>query len=96
MLQEGSEILYKLSDKKLVFGPNVDIILPYDWISCGKYSDTILDSSDSAPIKVTGTHPLFGDEIWTQQPRQCGEPGDFTFVPFEWLRKSSQKGKKKL
>jgi calcium-activated chloride channel regulator 3/4 len=45
---------------------------------------------------VTSTHPIFGDDLWTQQSAGCGERGDQIFVAERAIRDDFENVEKKL
>ena len=69
------------------FASKIGFVIPHSWASCGNHNiaNTNAIGYDDTPVKVASTHPVFGADIWTQQQRPCGKPGDFTYIPWKWL-----------
>ena len=67
------------------------VVVPEKWKSCGSYAtDPIAYTRVMIPSFIVGaSHALFGDNPWTQQPRQCGLQGDFIYMPEKFLNNDS-------
>ncbi|XP_047110046.1 calcium-activated chloride channel regulator 1-like [Schistocerca piceifrons] len=63
----------------------VTVLLPDAWAdSCSpRYVTT--SSGETADIRVSVPHPVFGDSTWTQQSQGCGQPGDFIYLSYRQL-----------
>ena len=64
-------------------------MLPKSWTTCNP-NVVKLDipgplTWKTADIRIGNTHPVFGNKPWTEQPRGCGMPGNYIYIPTEWL-----------
>lgn len=82
MIQSASSLLFNATGSKL-FLKDVVIVVPELWPCDGEYFDSLQRaySWDSAHLRVSPAHHLFGDNPWTQQPGVCGHPGDWIYLP---------------
>lgn len=55
-------------------------------------------SYNGAPsdVQITKSHPIFGDDLWTQQSSGCGERGDQMYVSERAIRDNFENVEKKL
>ncbi|XP_063609720.1 calcium-activated chloride channel regulator 4-like [Penaeus indicus] len=92
MFTAGSELLYSATDNRLSFG-EVTIVVPEAW-ACQDVVNSSNVAWDQAHFRVGPLHSVFGQNPWTQQPRGCGEPGDFMYFPEPFLLENSTLGSK--
>ncbi|XP_069953120.1 calcium-activated chloride channel regulator 2 isoform X2 [Cherax quadricarinatus] len=78
MIGYASEILYNATNNKLYFG-EVTIVIPWSCTGINIVSNSQWLGWDDAHLRLGPQDPLFKDNPWTQQPRGCGEPGDFIY-----------------
>ncbi|XP_057378167.1 calcium-activated chloride channel regulator 1-like [Daphnia carinata] len=86
VIRESSRLLHQATDGR-AFIRTVSVVVPTGWgvdvsSMCGRnVSRTRLESYDEADVRVSALpHPLFtggADVLWTQQSRDCGQPGDY-------------------
>ncbi len=75
--RECSRLLYESTQGRAYF-LSLDIVLAPQWNTTSCQRDVIKSSVvRETDIHVGPTHPLFGDEPWTQHSRGCRQPGDF-------------------
>lgn len=76
---------------------SVDIILPSTW-SNNCVSNATVTSYNGAPsdVQITKSHPIFGDDLWTQQSSGCGERGDQMYVSERAIRNDFENVEKKF
>ncbi|XP_018015219.1 calcium-activated chloride channel regulator 4A-like [Hyalella azteca] len=81
---EASGLLFQMTESRLYFDKQLYVVLPSHFKTCGRHFNESLSAAAPAgysylraPIRMGRTHGIFGDDIWTQQPRQCGQSGDF-------------------
>ncbi|CRK98605.1 CLUMA_CG011964, isoform A [Clunio marinus] len=75
VLKLSSEQLHSSLDERIQFG-SFNIILPSTWSNdCA--SNATVNNHNGAPIdvKITDTHPIFGDSWWTLQTEACKKRG---------------------
>lgn len=86
MMREASQMLHQATRGTLYFA-EVTVLLPATWTCDNVPSDstTFTNYWHTAHLRVGPKHPVFGDNLWTQQPRGCGEGGDFIYIPEERL-----------
>lgn len=90
MLTSGSSLLHAATEGRLFFG-EVTIVVPEGW-TCQGVAGTTDVAWDRANLRVGPLHSVFGQNPWTQQPRGCGEPGDFMYFPESFLLENSTLG----
>lgn len=81
-MKNASSELYNALHRRAYFG-EITIILPNDWPSTclpthhhNHSSNTILPSSgERSDVTITVEHPIFQNNIWTEQPGGCGVQG---------------------
>ncbi|XP_071515614.1 calcium-activated chloride channel regulator 2-like isoform X1 [Panulirus ornatus] len=98
VMVNASSLLFDATDNKLYFG-EVFIVVPAAWKDCGEVHVNASDLGlnwDNAHIRLGPRHPVFGDNPWTQQPRGCGQPGDFIYMSDTFLNDSSLGSQDKL
>lgn len=86
VVRESSRMLHQATDGR-AFVRTVTVVLPAAWgseaaLACKRnVTPTRSESYEGADVRVAAApHPLFagaGDALWTQQARDCGQPGDF-------------------
>ncbi|XP_045129842.1 mucin-22-like isoform X2 [Portunus trituberculatus] len=88
--REASRLLHQVTHGTLYF-EEVTILLPSTW-ACSS-----VPPGPSTPLTwreghiiVGPTHPVFKDASWTQQPRGCGQEGDFIYLTEQWLKSYQQ------
>ena len=91
LLKDSSDVLYTALDQRAFFKA-VTIVVPSSWrdSQCqtiirppNKDGDTHYRNANS--IQVTEKHPIYGQEIFTQQSGGCGKPGDLIKLPYTLL-----------
>ncbi|CAL4062253.1 unnamed protein product, partial [Meganyctiphanes norvegica] len=89
MISSASELLYNATGNRLSFG-EVKVVVPETW-TCGGIANSSegIRLSD-AHVMVAPSHPVFLNNPWTQQPRGCGEQGDFIYIPEGYLSSTSE------
>ncbi|XP_069970673.1 calcium-activated chloride channel regulator 4 isoform X3 [Penaeus vannamei] len=90
MLTSGSSLLHAATEGRLSFG-EVTIVVPEGW-TCHWVAGTTDVAWDRANLRVGPLHSVFGQNPWTQQPRGCGELGDFMYFPESFLLENSTLG----
>nr|XP_045614382.1 calcium-activated chloride channel regulator 4A-like [Procambarus clarkii] len=93
MISSASAVLYNVTNNTLSFG-EVTILVPAAASSWPCLDLDIVENTrrlgwTDAHWRVGPSHPLFLDNPWTQQPRGCGEPGDFTYLSENFLSSNS-------
>lgn len=92
MFTDGSTLLHSATGGNLYFG-EVTIVVPEAW-ACQGVAGSSNVAWDQANLRVGPVHSVFGQNPWTQQPRGCGEPGDFMYFPESFLLENSTLGSK--
>lgn len=97
MFLSGSQSLFEATG--LTFG-TVSVTVPSSWTKCGSYliqNTKGYTAWNTSTIRVGRSHPIFGEQPWTQQPRGCGLQGDFISLSSDWLTSTNvsdtQRGK---
>lgn len=73
------------------------IILPPTWsYTCNTTSTVTSYNGAPTDIQIAKTHPIFGDDLWTQQSSGCGEQGDQIYVSSRSIRDDFENIEKKL
>lgn len=86
MVEEASQLMFSATGNKAFFR-DVAIVVPESW-SCPENNPAetqLVYSWDSSHLRVGPSHYLFGDNPWTQQLGGCGEPGDWIYLPENFL-----------
>lgn len=93
MVEAASQLMFSATEGKVFFG-DVVIVVPENWSCQGQTgpANDMVYSWDSAHLRVGPSHYLFGDNPWTQQLGGCGEPGDWIYVPDNFLLNNSNVG----
>ncbi|XP_063886379.1 calcium-activated chloride channel regulator 1-like [Scylla paramamosain] len=93
MITAASSLLFTATGGKVFFG-DVVIVVPQQWACQGNPSQPtqLVYMWDSAHLRVGPSHYLFGGNPWTQQPGGCGEPGDWIYVPENFLLDNTNVG----
>ncbi|XP_063876218.1 calcium-activated chloride channel regulator 1-like isoform X2 [Scylla paramamosain] len=88
--REASRLLHQVTHGTLYF-EEVTILLPSTW-ACTSVppKPSVPMTWREAHIIVGPTHPVFRDAPWTQQPRGCGQEGDFIYLTETWLKSYQQ------
>lgn len=81
-MKNASKELYLALHRRAYFN-EITIILPENWPSTclpvhhhNQSSNTILPSSgESSDVTITVEHPIYRNNIWTEQSGGCGAPG---------------------
>lgn len=88
LLTEGSHVLHEAFDNR-VYLKSATIVIPKSWrdsmcqtVIHGPQGDTPYRQPD---IFIQDKHPIYGQRPFTQQSRGCGQPGDFTAYPYDFL-----------
>lgn len=88
LLKSSSEHLHSQLNGRMSFA-SFDVILPSNWWSSDCFTNARSNvnaiSYNGAPtdVKITATHKIFGDELWTLQTGGCGEKGDQIYVGYK-------------
>ncbi|GAB6022221.1 chloride channel [Chamberlinius hualienensis] len=86
MLTKASEQLYSAT-KRRAFFEEVTIVVPSTWTyKDGRYE--VVQGGDrftKADVRVDEPNPTFGDTPYTEQPGECGEPGEYIHLTPEFL-----------
>lgn len=81
VMNEAAVLLFDLTGSRVTFPSLFRVVLPSTFTECGGYwtSNTTPTGWEysKAPLRLGPTHPLFGDNMWTRQPGQCGDPGEY-------------------
>ncbi|XP_068098724.1 calcium-activated chloride channel regulator 1-like isoform X1 [Hyperolius riggenbachi] len=81
MVKEASSYLFQATRKRL-FMKSVKILIPSTWISGSNYSKPATETYDKADVIVASPYLKYGDDPYTLQYGQCGEPGRYIhFTP---------------
>ncbi|CAL4096642.1 unnamed protein product, partial [Meganyctiphanes norvegica] len=93
VLREFSSVLWVATDSRASLR-SVTVVLPHTWRTDALTCSTLTTVSPIAVpitghIRVSGPHPLFGRQPWTQQTQGCGRPGDFIQFGGDLLRVST-------
>ncbi|KAG7163239.1 Calcium-activated chloride channel regulator 1-like 3 [Homarus americanus] len=87
MIANGSSLLFNATNNKVYFG-DVTIVVPETW-ACDGVTDISTNSMGlgwaDSHLRIGPTHVLFKDNPWTQQPRRCGQPGDFIYFSHNFI-----------
>lgn len=77
----SSEYLFSALNGRAYFG-SFTIILPKQWAQkgCAGERTVSVAEGEKSDIKVTESHPIYGNTLWTQQSRGCGEQGDQIYM----------------
>lgn len=86
MIEAASQLMFSATGSKVFFN-EVVILVPELWACDGTSFDPITRAYtwDDAHLRVSPAHYFFGDNPWTQQPGGCGDPGDWIYVPENFL-----------
>ncbi|XP_042220122.1 calcium-activated chloride channel regulator 1-like [Homarus americanus] len=75
IIKKASEILYQNTHKQVFFG-DVKILIPKFWTNCNENAvGAESESYEESDIKIAKENVLYGDQPYTLQPGECGEPG---------------------
>ncbi|KAK7081460.1 hypothetical protein SK128_012870, partial [Halocaridina rubra] len=91
MINRASILLHSATESKLYFS-KVTILIPENWTSCGGLAigpESELTFKD-AHIRIQESHPVFVDNPWTEQPRGCGDPGNFIYFSDAFISGANQ------
>lgn len=91
LISSASPVLYSATEEKLFFS-SITILIPDNWTSCGSLEiDPNVDqlTFEDSHIRVHTPHPFFGNNPWTQQPRGCGDPGEYIYFSSDFLSEES-------
>lgn len=93
MVEDASQLMFSATGIMAYFG-DVVIVVPKSWPCPGITFESmqLAHSWDSSHLRVGPSHYLFGDNPWTQQPGGCGEPGDFIYLPENFLLTNTDVG----
>ncbi|CAL4254824.1 unnamed protein product, partial [Meganyctiphanes norvegica] len=89
MISSASKLLYNATGNRLSFG-EIMVVVPEGWTCGGNASISEGIRLNDAHVMVGPSHPVFGNNPWTQQPRGCGEQGDFIYIPEGYLSSPSE------
>jgi len=81
MLGEGAKVLYKITNKTVLFG-NITITVPSSWNS-ERYAIGV--PAHTPLIHISPPNLLYGNVPYTQQPGNCGERGLFIHLTPQYL-----------
>ncbi|KAK6645164.1 hypothetical protein RUM43_001440 [Polyplax serrata] len=70
----------------------ISINLPDHWSDSCVDGTVVSSSGEQSDFIVGRSHPVFGDQVWTQQSRRCGEPGDFIYLSEKLLTETNNLG----
>ena len=94
LLEDSSFTLHEALNQK-PFLKSVSVVIPKSWRD-GKCQTVVRPPKGETPyrqadIVISGNnHPIYGASPYTQQSKQCGQPGDFMALPFSFLTKWNQ------
>lgn len=90
-LTSASRGLHASLDGRAFFG-DISVNLPDHWPdSCtGQFVE--VSSGEESDFVIGRTHPIYGDNVWTQQSRGCGERGDFIYLTAKSLIQARELG----
>lgn len=91
LISSASPVLYSATEERLFFS-SITILIPDNWKSCGSLEiDPNVDqlTFEDSHIRVHTPHPFFGNNPWTQQPRGCGDPGEYIYFSSDFLSEES-------
>lgn len=91
LISSASPVLYSATEERLFFS-SITILIPDNWTSCGSLEiDPNVDqlTFEDSHIRVHTPHPFFGNNPWTQQPRGCGDPGEYIYFSSDFLSEES-------
>lgn len=79
-LSSASRSLYTALDGRAFWG-GVTVLLPNHWPdSCVPSQSPVGSQGETPDIRIGNTHPVYGDSVWTQQSKGCGQQGDFMYM----------------
>ncbi|XP_051021568.1 calcium-activated chloride channel regulator 3A-1-like [Acomys russatus] len=81
MVTEASAYLFEASKRRFYFR-NISILVPVTWKSKSEYLTPKLESYGQADVIVADPYLKYGDDPYTLQYGQCGDPGQYIhFTP---------------
>ena len=88
LLTESSHALYQALDHRVYF-KSATIVIPPTWRDSMCQTVIHQPKGNTAyrrpQFHVQDNHPIYGARPYTQQSRGCGQPGDYTGLPFNFL-----------
>lgn len=67
----------------------ISINLPDHWSDSCVNGDVVSSRGEQSDFIIGRSHPVYGDQIWTQQSRGCGDQGDFVYLSEKLLTETN-------
>ncbi|XP_076809993.1 calcium-activated chloride channel regulator 3A-1-like [Clavelina lepadiformis] len=83
IMTDASSVLFKATDNRAYFG-EITILVPEKWTT-GTYKAARNESYGKAGILVASANPKHGDEPYTMQYGECGEPGEYIHITPDFI-----------
>ncbi|XP_066450835.1 calcium-activated chloride channel regulator 1-like [Eleutherodactylus coqui] len=83
MVKEATSFLFDATGKRLYI-KSVKILLPKSW-SANNYGKPKTETYDKADIIIDSPNLKYGDDPYTQQYGQCGDPGQFIHLTPDFI-----------
>ncbi|CAH1784722.1 unnamed protein product, partial [Owenia fusiformis] len=80
----ASSYLYTATRQRSYFR-NVSILIPPTWVDKPEYEDAILETLDRADYRVDLPNPLWGNNPYSKQTGQCGEPAEYSHLTPDYV-----------
>ncbi|XP_063058171.1 calcium-activated chloride channel regulator 3A-1-like [Engraulis encrasicolus] len=83
MVKKASEVLYRSVGQRFYF-KEVTILVPATWTN-GSYSTAKTETYEKANVIISEPNEMYGDEPYTLQYGQCGQPGQYIHLTPNFL-----------
>ncbi|XP_073427863.1 calcium-activated chloride channel regulator 1-like [Dendrobates tinctorius] len=84
MVKEASAYLFQATENRLSI-KNVKILIPLTWTLKNSYEASTKESYEKADIIISSPIWKFGDSLYTNQYRGCGEQGEYIHLTPDYL-----------
>ncbi|XP_075688591.1 calcium-activated chloride channel regulator 1-like [Rhinoderma darwinii] len=84
MVKEATSYLFQATKKRL-FIKNIKILIPSTWTPRNDYTKPATETYSTADIIITNPYLKYGDDPYTLQYGQCGEPGRYIHLTPNFL-----------
>ncbi|KAK8376795.1 hypothetical protein O3P69_010010 [Scylla paramamosain] len=75
----------KRATRERLYLAEVTILLPKTWSGADGYQEATLEKYEDSLIRVLPPNPVYGEQPYTVQPGQCGEPGLYMHLTSRYL-----------
>ena len=89
LLTKSSKLLYSATNGKARFG-QITIVIPDKWTDKPIYTNASGSHYDDAHIRIGSNNQ---SEIFTYQPRGCGQPGEYIFIHENFIKQLNKETK---